>query len=156
MGFYSVRGRTTDYTGIGDDCVAALWNPHATKRIRVLEAGICLTIIPDNYFPSFALSRITARGTPGATITPAIQQSFGRRAAPVSGALLDLALYSVLPTREVGNNLVWQIPIIAAYGFIYPVPRGIEIPPAAGLAISQIAPSYGAIPISEVWFCWEE
>lgn len=153
MGFYSVRGRAANYAAYADDCIAALWNPHATKRLKVLEVGINAASASG---VGLSLRRTTTRGTPGETVTPAIQQSFGRRAAPVSGAVLDLAYPSLaeLPTYEVGYFWVWKAPLIAAHGIILPIPRGIEIPPSAGLAIVDISGLLWSV--SEVWFCWEE
>ncbi len=151
MGFYSVRGLTG--TAPYQTCLASLWNPHTTKRIKVLEIGMSLTIIPGGV-TYFVLQRISARGTPGATITPDIQQGFTRDKAPLSGTILDMAPYSVQPTYETGASLGWQNVYIPAYGLIYPMPHGIIIPHGAGLAIYN--PALSGFPISIIWFCWEE
>lgn len=153
LGIYSVRGRTAATAATADHGVATLWNPHSTKRIRVLEFGLCCTAAP-SAGASIYLRRASARGTPGSTVTPAIQHAHGRDIAPPSGALLDLATYSVQPTFETGGFMGWVFAAVAASGLIYPIPRGIEVPPGAGL--SMVTAAAVAIPISEVWFQWEE
>ena len=77
-----------------------------------------------------------------------------RAIAPPSGALLDLATYTVQPTFKTDGLLGWVLAAVAASGIIVPVPRGIEVPPGAGLSIVTAAAV--AIPASEVWFGWQE
>lgn len=156
MGFYSVRGRTTaSMAPVSDSPLAVLWNPHATKRLRVIEVG--MSFVGTSPGPSKVyIRRTTTRGTPGATVTPDIQQSFHRTAAPVSGTILDLAVYTVDPTFEGGaNGLSWVSPANVSWIIIYSMPEGMEISPGNGLALVDIGETR-TIPVAEVWFCWEE
>ena len=152
-GVYSVRGRTVATAATLDHGVATLWNPHATQRLVVYEVGLCAAAAPAAG-ASFYLRRSTARGTAGSTVTPAIQQAFARAVAPPSGALLDLATYTGQPTFEAGGFMGWVLAAVAASGIIVPIPRGIEVPPGAGLSIVTAAGV--AVPASEVWFGWQE
>lgn len=153
QGTYSVRGRTVATAATANHSVATLWNPHATARLVVYEFGLCAAAAPAAG-ASFYLRRATARGTPGSTVTPGIQHSLARAIAPPSGALLDLATYSAQPTFEADGFLGWVLAAVAASGIIVPIPRGIEVPPGAGLSIVTAAAI--AVPASEVWFGWQE
>lgn len=153
MSVFSVRGRTAATTATLDHTVAQLWNPHTTSRIAVLEFGLCCTAGPAAG-ASIYLRRTTSTGTAGSTVTPAIQQGFQRDCVPQSGCLLYLAAFTVQPGFETYGFMGWVFANVAASGLIYPIPRGIEIPPGTGLAIVTAAAI--AIPISEVWFQWEE
>ena len=152
-GVYSVRGRTVATAATLDHGVATLWNPHATQRLVVYEVGLCAAAAPAAG-ASFYLRRATARGTAGSTVTPGIQHNFARGVVPPSGALLDLATYTVQPTFEAAGFMGWVLAAVAASGIIVPIPRGIEVPPGAGLSIVTAAGV--AIPASEVWFGWQE
>jgi len=153
QGAYSVRGRTVATAATQDHGVATLWNPHATTRLVVYEVGLCATAAPAAA-ASFYLRRASARGTAGSTVTPGIQHNFARGIAPPSGALLDLATYTGQPTFETGGFMGWVLAAVAASGIIVPIPRGIEVPPGAGLSIVTAAAV--AVPASEVWFGWQE
>lgn len=100
------------------------------------------------------LRRMSARGTAGSTVTPAIQQHDARELAPPSGALLDLATYSAQPTVEAGGLMAWVLGAVIGSGFIYPIPRGIRVKPGAGLVMVTRAAI--AVPACEAWFVWTE
>jgi len=151
---YTVRGRTVATATTVDTAAAALWNPHATQRIRVIQFALCAAAAPATG-ASLKLRRISARGTPGSTVTPGIANHSLRALDRPSGALLDLALYTAQPTFEAGDlGLGWILAAVAAAGVIYPIPGGIEIPPGAGLCITTGAGI--AIPASDVVFVWLE
>jgi len=104
---------------------------------------------------SFRLKRSTARGTPGSTVTPDIDNHSERSVAPVSGALLDLALFAIQPTlnaSELGPEC--QPGNLAGAGLMYDIPFGIVIPPGTGLVIAQITAL--AFPASGIGFTWYE
>lgn len=153
LSYYSVRGRTAATAATADHGVFTLWNASGTKRIAVYEYGLAAAVAPAAG-ASIYLRRVTARGTAGSTVTPGAPQSFAGDAAPPSGALLDLAAYTVQPTFSAAGFQGWVFAAVAASGLIYPIPRGIEIPPGAGLSVVTAAAV--AIPASEVWFSWEE
>jgi len=149
---YRVRGRTVATAATAGHAIAALWNPHTTKRITVLEFGLFKTAV-GTAADAIELRRSTATGTVGSTVTPLIQQSDERHVAPVSGALLHLAAYSVQPTLETVGLFGWVAAAVAASGIIYPT-GGITLPPASGLVISQVAATIW--PVSEVYFRWTD
>lgn len=150
---FAARGRTAATATTANHVIAALWNPHATERITVTEIGLFKTAA-GAAGDAVILQRTTTRGTPGSTITPAIQQGYERDVAPSSGALLDLAAFSAQPTLETGGLRGFVAAAVAASGIVFPLPRGLVIPPGAGLALVQIAAT--AWPASEVYFEWED
>lgn len=155
MADFKVSG-TTAATAVTDQhAVCAIWNPHATARIHIREISLVAFAAP-GAGAGVLLRRITARGTPGTTVTPGIEHSTDRDAAPGSGFLLDLAAYTVQPTLVANSDLWgWVLAAVAGSGFIY-VPAGdeITIPPLTGLALVNRA---GIItPTSEVSFVVED
>ena len=153
---YSVRGFTAATAGAASpDVICQLWNPDGAKRIKVLEVslwrgGITGTrVVP---------TRTTARGTPGSTVTPDADNAWDTDAGPPSGALLDLAQFSVAPTIMAAPHLMGFH--MAAntgqegFGFVWASPKGIEVAPGTGLAL--IMPLTVVWPISETTWVWEE
>ena len=150
---YRVNGVTVASAGTVDHGVAGLWNPHATLSIKVVEISVVAGAAPAAG-SGVELRRASARGTAGATVTPAIQQNDARSLAPPSGALLDLATYTVQPTVEAGGLWNWILGAVIGSGFIYPIPRGISVLPGAGLALVNRAGI--VVPACEVTFVWTE
>ncbi len=150
---YSVRGLTAATAATADIAIASLWNPDATDSITVLEFGLFKTTA-GAAADSLYMERITARGTAGSTVTPDLDNSWGNLVAPPSGALLDLASYSVQPTSSTPPLFGWVAAAVAGSGLIWPTPRGIKIPPGAGISLcTRVATAW---PVSEVYFVWEE
>jgi hypothetical protein len=147
---YLVRGRTTAAVASGQ-ALAVFWNGHATQRIGVVSASVGEKVA-SGINDSVHLRRATVRGTPGATVTPNIQNHTRRGVAPPSGVLLDLGLHTVQPTLE--TEPLFSIMMNAVIGgstpFIFP--GRVWIPPGAGLAM--IGPDAG--PVVEVNFSWME
>jgi hypothetical protein len=92
---YGAAARTGATAVTIDHCAGALWNPHATKSIQVWMLTLSRTAAANQWY----VQRITAKGTPGSTVTPVIDNDFDRLLAPISGAVIDLAPYSVQPTK---------------------------------------------------------
>jgi len=152
---YSVRGRSAATAATADHAIAALWNPHATARIKIVSFAVFKQGGAGTAGDSIRLRRITARGTPGSTVTPGIAQHSERGIAPPSGALLDLAAYSVQPTLDtVDLGIGWTAPAVQGAGIVLPVPGGLVLPPGSGVAIVQVAAT--AWPASEITFYWLE
>lgn len=153
---YSVRGRTVATAATADHGVSGLWNPHATQRIKVVQFSLSLATAPAAG-AGIKLRRMTARGTPGSTVTPGIQQHSSRGVAPPSGALCDLAAYTVQPTFDTGDlGIGWIFPAVAAAGIVMPIPGGgLEIGPGAGLAIVTNA-AIAIVASDVVWFWFED
>jgi hypothetical protein len=129
-----------------------LWNPSSTKKIKVREIWVFKTVATaDNH----AIQRATARGTPGSTITPDASNCLETpRIAPQSGALLDLAAYTVQPTLTGVILARANLPAAVGSGFIWVFAEPIEIPPGEGLAL--ITPVAVILQPSDITFVWDE
>ena len=130
---YQVGGRTAATAATTNHAYCALWNPSASRKIFVLEIHIVKTVgTVDNH----DLARISARGTPGSTVTPVSQNSDDNAITPVSGALLDLAAYSVQPTISLQGLRRFNLPAVVGAGLVWIWPEpGIAIVAGQGLAI---------------------
>lgn len=151
MARYAVGGRSAATAATADTVAASLWNPHASVRLRVFEIWICKTVATiDNH----GIRRTTTRGTAGSTVTPVIANNFQRSVAPVSGALLDLALFSAQPTLDGVNIGRWNLPAAIGAGVIWTFPEPVEVGPGAGLAI--VTPPAVILQPSDITYVWEE
>lgn len=149
---YSVRGRNSATAATADHAVAALWNPHATQRIMVVQWQLFCQTAPGAGL-AYRFRRITTRGTPGSTVTPDRNNHSIYGVAPPSGALLDLGAYSVQPT-EAGEFAGSYVPAaIIASGIVLNL-GNIEVPPGTGLALVQVAAT--ASPVFEHVPSWRE
>lgn len=104
---------------------------------------------------NLALARSTARGaTPGATVTPDLDNSQNRGKAPNSAFVLELAAFGTQPTVD-GSDLVrWNLPAAIGAGVILPLRRPVEVPAGTGLVL--ITPVAVLFPISDVTFVVED
>lgn len=151
---YNSRARTAATAATIDTAVGALWNPSTSVRIVVYEVWVCVTAAPAAAAPIY-LRRITARGTPGATVIVTLENDSERLLAPPSGALLDTALYTVQPTFVTAGVLGgWTLAAAAGAGLILPFPRGIVVPAGTGLAV--VCGNAVAIPAADLVYVWEE
>ncbi len=134
MGRYSVNGLSVATAVTDAHAICAVWNPHATKRIKARQVAAFAVAAP-GAGSGFELRRISARGTAGSTVTPTIVNSHIRDIAPPSGFLLDLAAYTVQPTLEaIALGVGFVFAAVAASGAVLPL-DDIEILPGAGLAM---------------------
>lgn len=150
---YMARGRTAASAATIDHGVAALWNPHATARLTIHQIWICVTAAP-GAGSGVALRRLSARGTAGSTVTPAAVNDIEGAIAPVSGALIDLATYSVQPTLVTGVLAAWTFGAVSGAGMIMDFPRGVEVPAGAGVGLVNAAAV--AVPATDVTFVWTD
>lgn len=152
---YTVRGRNAATAATADHAIWAIWNPHTTQRIKVLAFSMFAQSGAPAAGYSVRLRRITARGTPGSTVTPSITAHSTRGVAPPSGAVLDLAAYTVQPTLEAGDlGLGYTFAAVQGSGIVYPIPGGIEVPPGTGLACVQV-PATASVQF-EITVTWLE
>jgi len=130
--------------------VAQLWNPSTDAPIEVMEAKVSINtataVVP-------GLRRSSARGTAGAsTTTGAENVTQSPRSAPPSGAILDVAAFSVQPTL-IGSNWLdgWQLAAAVGSGFVWTW-RGapVIVPPGEGLVI--VTQTAIAFPLCNVGF----
>ena len=149
-GRYSVGGRGGP-TAASVHFVGALWNPHATKSIFLVIASSSKTVGTQ----ALNMHRISARGTPGSTVTPDIDNDLDGLLAPISGAVLDLAPYSVQPTRvdpAVGSFMPSQSNPGATEESWFGE-EGLRIP--AGTGVGWIIP-VGVATTSDLSCAWDE
>jgi hypothetical protein len=98
--------------------------------------------------------RISARGTAGSTVTPAIQNHSERAIAPPSGLLLDLSAYSVQPTLDSTATPLfgYTFAAVSGSGFVYPIPGGWILGPGAGIGFAQVpATASVAFDVNASW-----
>ena len=147
---YSVGGRMAAITAATAGHVAAqIWNPAAARRIRVREIHCAITVAG---VCNVAVRRSTARGTPGATVTPDLDNADERDTAPQSGALLDLAAFTVQPTLDTSDLWRWIIPSAVGAGVMYPC--DFTVPPGTGLVVAT--PVATAFQISDFTFVFDD
>lgn len=151
METYRVGGRSAATAATDTHVAAALWNASTTKDIFLTELHFAVTTAAS---ATAALRRTTTRGTAGSTVTPDIDNAVARTAAPVSGALLDLAAYSVQPTLDASELDRWMTAAAIGAGKIWVFSDPIKIPQSAGLAILTRAAA--AFPASDFTFAWRE
>jgi hypothetical protein len=96
LGRYGLGATSGTTAATANHCLGSFWNPHATKGVYL----VLFTFSKTAQIVNLYAERISARGTPGSTVTPDIDNDFDRLLAPVSGAVLDLAAFSVQPTRS--------------------------------------------------------
>lgn len=150
---FSVGGRSTATAATVNHAGAQLWNASASKSLYVSQIGWSKTV---GTADAVAMVRTTARGTAGSTVTPVQQNDASYDAAPSSGALLDLAAFTVQPTivSTAAPMLRWMLPAAVGSGFILPIPGQIEVPAGTGLAL--ITPVATILQPSDVTFWWQE
>lgn len=153
MSNFSVRGFTAATAATADHTIAELWNPDSLKRIVVFEIGL-FKAGAGTAGDTVYICRTTAKGTSGSTVTPDADNAWFGDDVPGAAPTLELAAFSVQPTKATPNLWGWCAAAVSASGFIWPTPRGIHIPAGTGLAIVQRAAT--AWPTSEVYFAWEE
>jgi hypothetical protein len=150
MSFHPTGGRTAATAASANQAVASLWNPHGTARVYLTFLELCTT---GAVAQSFALQRISARGTATTTVTPNADNAYDRDVANVAGMVLDVA-YSVQPTLVAAVLWRWNIPNVAGSGFMKQFPgRGISIPPGTGLCLVGVTAS---VPIADVNVLFED
>jgi hypothetical protein len=153
MNSYSVGGRSAATAATANHAGATLWNASAVRGIFVTQIAWSKTVATvDN----LGLVRVSARGTAGSTVTPAIQNDYDSDAAPASGALLDLAAYTVQPTLVSATAYMfrWNLPATIGSGFILPLPDVLRIPAGQGLCL--VTPPAVILQPGDVTFWWRE
>lgn len=151
---YSVGGRMNAATTAATDDVAfQLWNPSTAKAIYAQEV---------HFFKSAAtadgqkLIRSSARGaTPGATLTPDIDNDYNRAVAPVSAAVLETSNFATEPTLAGPAIAQTNLPAAIGAGFIWVFGGdGIAVPQSTGLCVAS--PTAVIIQIADGTFVWDE
>lgn len=144
---YSVAGRGAAPSA-GGDPYAVLWNPSTTKTIFVVALEIA---DPAAGSATPAIQRTSTRGTPGSTITPDIDNDYDRALAPESGAVLDLADFTVIPTFEGPRLSRWSL-TFSGGSLELVINDPIAVPQNTGLMIEVVA----GLQVIETSWVWEE
>lgn len=145
---YVVQGKTAATAATIDHAIAALWNPHASIRLKV--AAIHVFKQGAGAADEPVIRRSTTRGTAGSTITPTNVNDFERVTAPPSGALLDLAAFSAQPTLEALGLHGAVIASAVGSGLMWVFSEPLEVPAGNGLVLTTgVALAY---PVSRVTF----
>jgi hypothetical protein len=152
-GRYGVGGRNNATAATINHCIGALFNPHGTKSIYVILftwASISGAASTTRY-----VQRITARGTPGVTVTPDIDNDYDALLAPISGAVLDLAAYSVQPTLAPPDFFRPKMTIDTPGNIeeLYFGEQGLLLPAGTGIGLFQGA---GTAVVGDLSFVWDE
>ena len=151
---YSVGGRMNAATTAATDDVAfQLWNPSTTKTIYCQEVHYAKTAATAD---GEKLIRSSARGaTPGATLTPDIDNDYNRAIAPVSACVLETANFATEPTLQGPALAQTNLPAAIGAGFLWVFGGdGIAIPQSTGLCVAS--PTAVIIQIADGTFVWEE
>lgn len=136
-----------------NDVALQLWNPSTTKGIYVKEIWWAKTAATvDNQ----ALQRSTARGaTPGATVTPDIDNEYTRAVAPVSTTVLETSNFATEPTLATPVMAQSNLPAAIGSGFIWVFGGdGIFVPSATGLCV--VTPVAVIMQIADFTVVWDE
>jgi hypothetical protein len=116
-----------------------LWNPSTTRRIILVRAAL-YTLDSGGGVNRPQLVRSTGRGaTPNASVTPNANSSHNQGSAPPSAAVFELGPFGTAPTLA-SPAMYTPVAFIAngADGFDLPLPRGIIIPPGAGVVCTWL------------------
>lgn len=151
MAQITLAGRTAATAATANHVAAAIWNPHASARIKVTEIHICTTTAGA---ANISIQRSTTRGTPGSTITPTIASASQRDLVAPSGAVLDLAAFTAQPTLEAPSLRRWNLPAAVGAGVILVFPEGVIVGPGAGLCIAT--PTAVIFPASDISVAYED
>ena len=139
-------------TAAANDVAAHLWNASTTKTIYVREIWYAKSAATAD---SIMLSRSTTIGTtPGATITPDIDNDTQRAVAPVSAAVLYTSNFATEPTLATPALAQTNLPAAIGAGFIWVFNTPIAVPQTTGLALAS--PIATIIQIADVTFVWDE
>lgn len=149
---YSTAGRTAATAATADHTLCSLWNPHASKPIYVREIWV-FSSAATAY--NIGVQRISTRGTPGSTVTPDADNAFDRLAVPPSGALLDLAAFTVQPTQQGPYMLRAYLGAAVGAGAMFIMQdEAIKVPFGTGLAVNTTTAL--AAQASDVTYIWDE
>jgi hypothetical protein len=154
MDRYTVSGLSVATAATADLVIAELWNPSSTKSLFVRELGVFKTTAGAADRPK--LRRSTARGTAGSTVTPgAANHHAGGVTAPATGAVLDINVFTGVPTLATGDLHQAVLSAGVGGGLIWNFgDEALEVPAGKGLCLCT--GSALAFPVSTVYFGWAE
>lgn len=160
MGTYSVSGRTASSSSTGIDAIAQLWNPSTTRVLRFQECQLCVAAnLPITINPLYLVAT-SVRGTAGSTVTPDVDNAWDADDAPASGALLDLAAFSVQPTFGASRKSVVMggVAVVPSSGqtFTFLTPEEMLILPETGLMLVYDPSGSQVFPAADVTFVWAD
>lgn len=152
---YYVNGITTATAATDAHAIVNIWNPSATRPIKLVELAVNFRAGAPTGGAGFVTRRTSTIGTPAAAVALVAANHSRALATPDSAFALQMGAFSGQPTLVAGELYpMWAFPAVLATGLILPIPRGIEIPPGQGLAFVNIAAV--AFAASEWGFVIEE
>src|SRR5687768_8031486 len=86
-----------------DHCIVEIWNPHASRWLRLLELHVHFQAAAPAADAGFVTRRSTAKGTPASTITPGAVHHIRGTTAPDTGFTIELGAFSAQPTLTAGE-----------------------------------------------------
>jgi hypothetical protein len=141
---YSVIGTTASAFG-ANALIAQLWNPHASRAVRVLEVFWGISGDTGSSTLQHNISRSTARGaTPTSTVTPGAVDADDNLSAPPTGTVLEMGVFGTPPTLATPPLCSPMVhPMFATntqpfWHALFPYSGGIVVPPSGGLVIHQV------------------
>ena len=134
---------------------AVLWNPSSTLSLVVRTIAVTPpTVVTTAHI--IDVWRTTTRGTAASTMTPDVNNDYDGNGAPPTGALLDLGIFSALPTEAAATGLVqWATMQANSALWLWSMPGGVLVPPGTGLAVGSDTVSI-PVQMSDIFFVWDE
>lgn len=137
--FFTVAGRTPAATAAAaNECIFNFWNPDSVRSLWVWEVSYQISTQVAGALDPHRLCRTSTAGTtPGATVTPDLDNDHQREVTPDTGALLHLADFTTEPTLvlpEISNVSFPTQNNTQAKTWLFP--EGLRIPPGSGLALA--------------------
>lgn len=130
-------------TAANNECMGAIWNPSGggNRQIKLLSISLFMRDW-DVTGNSMYGAKILTKGTPGSTVTPDADNAEDGQTPPAQAWVLDLAEYSVQPTRVfVPNVTAFTFGPAGAgaegSGFTLPLPKGIILRAGSGFGIFE-------------------
>jgi len=146
-------GRMNANTDAAADAIAfVIRNASTSKTIYVREIWGAVTAATT---AQLGLVRTTTNGTtPGATVTPDIDNDTQRAVAPVSAAVLESSNFATEPTVAGPYMARTNTPAAIGAGFLWVFNTPIAVPQSTGLAV--VATTAVLVPIFDFTFIWDE
>lgn len=142
MSVYYVTGQGIPNTTTANDVAVNVWNPHATRRIRLLEFALYLGDFDATANWHAFFNRTSARGTPVATLTPNTANDRDNASSPPSGFVVDVGFTAGGSPAKTGGGIAMAElkPTSSATdvgaGFQTTFAHELWIPPGSGIGLA--------------------
>lgn len=145
---YAVAGRCTALAASGD-CIGQLWNPSGGEAITVHRVEVWIQATASNT----ALDTFSTAGTtPGATVTPDLDNDFHRTNAPSSSPVLYLGNFATEPVSMAIPDLMKMNSGAPGSPVIYDLSMApVTVPPGSGLGVVLTSATATVADITIYW-----